>query len=78
MWGNKKPDRLQTGGPERRQAQTSEPTKTNKEVTHPTGPIVESTTSRVGSNLRVKGEISGNDDLYVDGTVEGLVQLDDS
>jgi cytoskeletal protein CcmA (bactofilin family) len=77
MWGNKKPERLQTDGPERRQAQTSEPTNTNKEVKHPTGPIVEPTASRVGSNLCVKGEISGNDDLYVDGTVEGLIQLGD-
>jgi len=25
----------------------------------------------------VKGEISGNEDLHVDGTVEGLIQLDD-
>ena len=33
--------------------------------------------ARVGSSLHVKGEISGNDDLYVDGTVEGLVQLDE-
>ena len=44
---------------------------------HPTGPIVEPATSRVGSNLCVKGEISGNDDLYVDGTVEGLIQLEE-
>ena len=25
----------------------------------------------------MKGEISGNEDLYVDGTVEGLIHLDD-
>jgi cytoskeletal protein CcmA (bactofilin family) len=25
----------------------------------------------------VKGEISGNEDLYIDGTVEGLAQLDE-
>ena len=25
----------------------------------------------------MKGEISGNEDLYIDGTVEGLVQLDE-
>ena len=27
--------------------------------------------------MHVKGEISGNEDLYIDGTVEGLVQLDE-
>jgi cytoskeletal protein CcmA (bactofilin family) len=33
--------------------------------------------ARLGASLRVKGEISGNEDLHVDGTVEGLIQLDD-
>ena len=31
----------------------------------------------MGSSLHVKDEISGNEDLYIDGTVEGLVQLDE-
>ena len=34
-------------------------------------------TARVGTGLRVKGEISGNGDLYVDGDVEGPIQLAD-
>ena len=34
-------------------------------------------TARLGASLNVKGEISGNEDLVIDGTVEGLVQLDD-
>ena len=33
--------------------------------------------ARLGASLRVKGEISGNEDLHVDGVVEGLIQLDD-
>jgi len=33
--------------------------------------------ARLGASLRVKGEISGNEDLHVDGTVEGLIQLED-
>jgi len=33
--------------------------------------------ARLGASLRVKGEITGNEDLHVDGTVEGLIQLDD-
>src|SRR5690242_10165177 len=33
--------------------------------------------ARLGSSLHVKGEITGNEDLQIDGTVEGLVQLDD-
>lgn len=35
------------------------------------------TTARLGASLHIKGEISGNEDLQVDGTVEGLIQLDD-
>ena len=34
-------------------------------------------TARLGSSLHVKGEITGNEDLLIDGTVEGLVQLED-
>jgi cytoskeletal protein CcmA (bactofilin family) len=34
-------------------------------------------TARLGASLQVKGEISGNEDLQIDGSVEGLVQLDD-
>lgn len=33
--------------------------------------------SRLGATLLVKGEISGNEDLLIDGSVEGLVQLDE-
>src|ERR1700683_148586 len=34
-------------------------------------------TARLGSSLHVKGEITGNEDLLIEGTVEGLVQLED-
>jgi cytoskeletal protein CcmA (bactofilin family) len=34
-------------------------------------------TARLGASLHVKGEISGNEDLHIDGSVEGLVQLDE-
>jgi len=32
--------------------------------------------SRLTAGLHVKGDISGKEDLYVDGTVEGLIQLE--
>jgi cytoskeletal protein CcmA (bactofilin family) len=34
-------------------------------------------TARLGASLHIKGEITGNEDLQIDGSVEGLVQLDD-
>jgi len=33
--------------------------------------------ARLGTSLHVKGEISGNEDLHVDGSIEGLVSLED-
>src|SRR6516225_3454968 len=32
--------------------------------------------SRLGASLRIKGEISGSEDLLIDGSVEGVVQLE--
>jgi cytoskeletal protein CcmA (bactofilin family) len=34
-------------------------------------------TARLGASLQIKGEITGNEDLQIDGSVEGLVQLED-
>ena len=34
-------------------------------------------TARLGGSLHVKGEITGNEDLHIDGSVEGLVRLED-
>ncbi len=36
----------------------------------------ERTNGWLGSSLRVKGDISGTEDLLIDGAVEGLIQLD--
>ena len=41
--------------------------------THSTG----GATARLGASLHVKGEITGHEDLLVDGSVEGLIQLED-
>src|SRR5260370_5848664 len=34
-------------------------------------------TACLGSSLHVKGEINGTEDLLIDGSVEGLIQLDE-
>jgi cytoskeletal protein CcmA (bactofilin family) len=34
-------------------------------------------TACLGSSLHVKGEITGTEDLLIDGSVEGLIQLDE-
>jgi cytoskeletal protein CcmA (bactofilin family) len=40
-------------------------------------PAAEHSGARLGSALHVQGEITGNEDLMIDGTVEGHVQLGD-
>jgi cytoskeletal protein CcmA (bactofilin family) len=88
MWGNKKSHIPQAAGAEPKNWQTNQPpkpapaswegtTKMNKDAMRPTEATTDRTTARLGSSLQVKGEISGNEDLHIDGTVEGLVHLDD-
>lgn len=43
----------------------------------PLGSTPSGSTARLGASLHIKGEISGNEDLHIDGSVEGLVQLED-
>ena len=43
----------------------------------PMGATADRATARLGASLHIKGEITGNEDLVIDGSVEGLVQLDD-
>jgi cytoskeletal protein CcmA (bactofilin family) len=38
--------------------------------------MADSVTGWLGSSLHVKGDISGTEDLLIDGSVEGLVELD--
>src|SRR5260221_14793181 len=88
MWGKKKHDATQAADPESTNLQTNQPikpasaswegtTKMNKDVMRPTGATPDRVMARLGPSLHVKGEISGNEDLYIDGTVEGLVHLDE-
>jgi cytoskeletal protein CcmA (bactofilin family) len=49
----------------------------SSDVTRPSALPSVGTGARLGASLHVKGEISGNEDLHVDGSVEGLIQLDD-
>jgi cytoskeletal protein CcmA (bactofilin family) len=82
MWGNKKPDTppLADPGPKIVQANRSlkpapAPWGGTTKMNRPTGAAADRATARLGSSLHVKGEISGDEDLQIDGTVEGAVQL---
>ena len=45
--------------------------------TYPSSDRSSSGVARLGASLHVKGEITGNEDLAIDGSVEGLVHLED-
>jgi hypothetical protein len=88
MWIKKKPDGPQAANPEPKNLQTNQllkpapalwerTTRMNKDASCPTGETSDRAASRLGSSVHVKGEISGNEDLHIDGTAEGLVQLDE-
>src|SRR5229473_8120287 len=88
MWGNKKSHTPQAADPDPKNWQTNQPpkpapeswegtTKMNKDVMRPAGATADRATARLGPSLHVKGEISGDEDLDIDGTVEGLVHLDE-
>jgi cytoskeletal protein CcmA (bactofilin family) len=68
MWVTKKSDTPQPVAPE---AKTLLTTKTPRS-TDSTG---ERETARLGSSLRVNGEITGTEDLVIDGQIEGSIQL---
>ena len=88
MWSSKKPDSPQTAQPEPKNLTMNQPPKhapatwegTNSMSTDAMRPLTttpDRATARLGPSLHVKGEISGNEDLLIDGSVEGLIQLDE-
>jgi len=75
MWGRKKPDAERTAKPEPKNLQANQPSG-------PPSTTVEGTTqiskeARLGPSLKMKGEITGSEDLVIDGSFEGIVQLNE-
>lgn len=88
MWRSKKPNQPEAAKPESKNLQGTQPsgpdtsslqgtTQVDKEAVGPTEPMVGKVAARLGANLHVKGEITGSEDLVIEGTFEGLVQLDE-
>jgi cytoskeletal protein CcmA (bactofilin family) len=86
MWGFKKPgppvrpvvpartEPLRAAAPVQPLVEET-PMNPNEVLRPPATP--ERSLARLGASLHVKGEISGNEDLHVDGSVEGLISLED-
>jgi cytoskeletal protein CcmA (bactofilin family) len=87
-WSNKKPDTPQAAQPDQRNFNSNESSRPapatwegtsvmSTDAVRPLGASGDRAGARLGSSLHVKGEISGNEDLLIDGTVEGLITLDE-
>src|SRR5277367_6735091 len=86
MWGDKKPDApARTPLPQQPRSNVASGSSSFSGEAKTMAPLDSSYpasnsgsgTARLGSTLHVKGEITGNEDLLIDGSVEGLVQLED-
>jgi cytoskeletal protein CcmA (bactofilin family) len=91
MWGDKKPaagasDSRKPASPEVSKPVTVSATPSEAKPMSPiessfpstsTSAASSGTPARLGQSLHFKGEISGNEDLHVDGSVEGLIHLED-
>lgn len=85
MWGNSKsPEPASPAAPEK---SATVPARTQAQPNWEAKPMAMNpvdqsyssggATARLGASLHVKGEITGNEDLSIDGTVEGLVHLEE-
>src|SRR5450432_4076957 len=90
MWGNKKSEGSQpetqvapkvpeqvSSSPSMPVVPTREDKAMSTDAIRPLATTPQGSTARLGASLHVKGEISGNEELHVDGSVEGLIQLED-
>lgn len=81
MWSSKRPEAPQAPKPEPRSFQTNQPINppqaipSKGEVAHGSVAMGDSIVARLGPSLQVKGEISGSEDLCIDGQVKGSIRL---
>lgn len=73
MWGKKNQAVPLAAAPEPKDAMTKMKSPDAKRPWDKTG---DRTDGWLGSSLRVKGDISGTEDLLINGAIEGLIQLD--
>jgi cytoskeletal protein CcmA (bactofilin family) len=74
MWDKKKPELQQAAASETKNLPTD---KENAGAMRPLDAAANQATGWLGSSLHVKGDIIGTEDLLIDGSVEGLIQLDE-
>ena len=74
MWDEKKPNEPRTVALERKNSETD---KKSPDSMRPVASSTDRSTSRLGPSLHVRGDITGTEDLLIDGSIEGMIQLND-
>ena len=73
IWNAKKPNEPQAVAPEPKNPQTD---KRRPDTMRPVDSMMGRSTC-LGSSLHVKGDLTGTEDLLIDGSVEGMIHLDE-
>ena len=74
MWNAKKPNEPQVVTPEPKSSQTD---KKGPDTMRPVDSMMGRSTACFGPSLHVKGDVTGTEDLLIDGSIEGTIQLND-
>lgn len=74
VWNAKKPNEPQAVAREPKNSQID--TKSS-DTTRPVDSVAERSTAWLGPSLHVKGDLTGTDDLLIDGAIEGMIQLNE-
>ena len=80
MWGRKEDSKPTEPSPSFQPEPPVKPVAAAVQAPPPQQAVVEPdrgrSTARIGKSLTLKGEITGSDDLYIDGDVEGSIKLE--
>jgi cytoskeletal protein CcmA (bactofilin family) len=74
VWNAKKPNEPQTVA---RESKISQLDKKSTDMRRPIDSVADRSTAWLGPSLRVKGDLTGAEDLLIDGAVEGMIQLNE-
>lgn len=74
MWNAQKPNEPQAVTPEPKNSQTD---KKGADTMRPVDSMMGRSTACLGPSLHVKGDITATEDLLIDGSIEGMIHLDE-
>ena len=77
IWGRKDQEEPKPQPQTREAVSRPEPTVAPKKAAPAKGAVVETSKAVIGPSIQVKGELIGDEDLVIEGKVEGVVRLKD-